>query len=108
VSHLKITAHDKIRLPTLHTPFDIIFIDADKKDYIEYYDMIMEHKLLAQNGIIVADNVLAHGQTVDASAGKDSAELRKFNDHIAEVTSRYNHMLINVGRPRRRLRSSDV
>jgi len=76
-------------LPTLHGPFDIIFIDADKKDYIEYFDMIMERKLLAQDGIIVADNVLAHGSTADSNSkannAKDSAELRKFNDHIAEV-----------------------
>jgi predicted O-methyltransferase YrrM len=54
--------------------------------------MIMERKLLAQDGIILADNVLALGCTVDSTVGKpnDSAqkngvELRKFNDHIAEV-----------------------
>lgn len=43
-------------LPTLHGPFDIIFIDADKENYIEYFDMIMERKLLAPDGIILADN----------------------------------------------------
>jgi caffeoyl-CoA O-methyltransferase len=79
-------------LPTLHGPFDIIFIDADKKDYIEFYDMIMERKLLAQDGIILADNILARGCTVDSNVGthldsavRNGAELRKFNDHIAEV-----------------------
>ena len=79
-------------LPTLHGPFDIIFIDADKKDYIEYYDMIMERKLLAQGGVVLADNVLAHGCTVDPKIGtpqdtavQNGAELRKFNDHIAKV-----------------------
>ena len=76
----------------MHGPFDIIFIDADKKDYIEYYDMIMDRKLLAQDGIILADNVLASGCTVDSNVGtppdaavRNGAELRKFNDHIAEV-----------------------
>lgn len=80
-------------LPNLHGPYDIIFIDADKKDYVEIYDMIMERKLLAQDGIILADNVLALGCTVDsnvrtphASAVRNGEELRKFNDHIAEVT----------------------
>jgi predicted O-methyltransferase YrrM len=80
-------------LPTLHGPFDIIFIDADKRDYIEYYDMIMERKLLASDGIIVANNVLSHGCTVDSNvttpqdpAVQDGAELRKFNDHIKQVT----------------------
>jgi len=52
----------------------------------------MERKLLAQDGIILADNVLALGHTVDSSAGnpqdtavQNGADLRKFNDHIAEV-----------------------
>jgi O-methyltransferase len=75
----------------LHGPFDIIFIDCDKHDYIELYDMIMDRKLLAQDGIILADNVLALGCTVDSkldtpghdSAIRNGAELRKFNDHIA-------------------------
>lgn len=83
-----------ISLPNLHGQFDIIFINADKKDYIEYYDLIMERKLLAQGGIILADNVLSLGCTVDSKMGapqspavRDGAELRKFNDHIAEVLS---------------------
>ena len=71
----------------------------------------MERKLLAQDGIIVADNILAHGQTVENNAGnaKDSASLRKFNDHIAEVPhpTPFHHMLI-PGWPRRRLRPPDV
>jgi len=56
--------------------------------------MIMERRLLAQNGIIVADNVLSQGCTVDSavnphtdSAIKNGAELRKFNRHIKEVHS---------------------
>ena len=61
--------------------------------------MIMERRLLAQDGIILADNVLALGCTVDSSVGKpndsaqkNGAELRKFNDHIAEVArSHGNH-----------------
>jgi hypothetical protein len=91
-SHIRILEGDALEtLPTLHGPFDIIFIDADKKDYIEFYDMIMERRLLAQDGIILADNVLALGCTVDSTVGKpndsaqkNGAELRKFNDHIAE------------------------
>jgi predicted O-methyltransferase YrrM len=54
--------------------------------------MIMERKLLAQDGLLLADNVLAQGCTVDSSAGnpqdstvRNGVELRKFNDHIAEV-----------------------
>lgn len=91
-SHIRIIEGNAIEtLPTLHGPFDIIFIDCDKQDYIELYDMIMDRKLLAQDGIILADNVLALGCTVDSkldtpghdSAIRNGAELRKFNDHIA-------------------------
>jgi len=91
-SHIRIIEGDALEtLPTLHGPFDIIFIDADKENYIEYFDMIMERKLLAPDGIILADNVLSNGCTVDSSAGnaqetavRNGAELRKFNDRIAE------------------------
>jgi predicted O-methyltransferase YrrM len=83
-----------LSLPILHGPFDIIFVDADKQDYIEFYDLIMERRLLAQDGIIVADNVLSQGCTVDSavkpqtdSALKNGVELRKFNDHVKEVRS---------------------
>lgn len=83
---------DVYSIPTLHGPFDIIFIDTEKKEYTEVYDMIMERKLLAQDGIIVADNVLAKGCTVDSKVGnpldstiQNGVELRKFNDHIAKV-----------------------
>ena len=54
--------------------------------------MIMERKLLAQDGIILADNVLSLGCTVDSKIGapqdpavRNGAELRKFNNRIAEV-----------------------
>jgi predicted O-methyltransferase YrrM len=52
----------------------------------------MDRKLLAQGGIILADNVLSLGCTVDSEMGapqspavRNGAELRKFNNHIAEV-----------------------
>jgi predicted sulfurtransferase/predicted O-methyltransferase YrrM len=41
--------------------FDVIFLDGDKKRYIEYYDFILEHKLLSGGGIMIADNVLWKG-----------------------------------------------
>lgn len=68
-------------------------MDSDKKDYVDFYDIIMERRLLAPDGIILADNILALGCTVDSNVGtphdsavRNGAELRKFNAHIAEVT----------------------
>ena len=67
-------------------------MNADEKDYVDYYDVIMERKLLGQAGIIVADSVLALGCTVDSNYGaphdsavRNGAELRKFNYHISQV-----------------------
>lgn len=53
-------------LKTLRGPFDVIFIDADKQNYLAYYRRAME--LLAPTGIILIDNVLWSGDVLDDSA----------------------------------------
>jgi caffeoyl-CoA O-methyltransferase len=42
--------------------FDLIFIDADKKEYVQYFQIILDHNLLASHGIICVDNTLMQGQ----------------------------------------------
>ncbi len=42
--------------------FDLIFIDADKKEYIDYFKLILDGKLLATGGLILVDNTLLQGQ----------------------------------------------
>ncbi|MBW4433484.1 MAG: class I SAM-dependent methyltransferase [Pelatocladus maniniholoensis HA4357-MV3] len=42
--------------------FDLIFIDADKKEYVQYFQIILDKNLLASNGIICVDNTLMQGQ----------------------------------------------
>ena len=42
--------------------FDLVFIDADKKEYIEYFQMLLDTNLLAPNGFICVDNTLLQGQ----------------------------------------------
>ncbi|MCC5662700.1 class I SAM-dependent methyltransferase [Nostoc sp. CHAB 5784] len=55
-------------LETLHKlaakkeSFDLIFIDADKKEYVEYFQIILDSHLLAANGLICVDNTLLQGQ----------------------------------------------
>lgn len=55
-------------LETLHKlaarkeSFDLIFIDADKKEYVEYFQTILEHHLLTKDGLICVDNTLLQGQ----------------------------------------------
>ncbi len=49
-------------LPTLHGPFDFIFIDADKETYVEYFEWAV--KLARPGSLIVADNVVRKGEVV--------------------------------------------
>jgi caffeoyl-CoA O-methyltransferase len=61
--------------------FDFIFIDADKGNYIEYYERGL--RLLRPGGLVAADNVLFHG-TVDDPANRDpdTVAIREFNSHL--------------------------
>lgn len=61
-------------------PFDLVFIDADKTPYIDYYERAM--CLLADRGIIAVDNVLWSGRVLDPESDSDRA-LAAFNDHVA-------------------------
>ena len=61
--------------------FDMIFIDADKFNYKEYYEKSL--KLLNRNGLIVIDNVLWHGEVADETKlDKYTLYMRKFNKHV--------------------------
>ena len=61
--------------------FDLIFIDADKENYLNYYETSIE--LINRNGLIVIDNVLWHGEVADNSKNdKFTNIIRKFNTHI--------------------------
>jgi caffeoyl-CoA O-methyltransferase len=63
--------------------WDLVFIDADKTSYINYYEMVVP--LLAKDGIIIADNVLFHGQVLEAPLkGKNAKALHAFNQHVQQ------------------------
>lgn len=57
-------------IPTFDITFDIIFIDADKKNYAAYYDMVFDK--VKSGGYIIADNVLWSGKILDAPEKMDS------------------------------------
>lgn len=67
-------------LKTLAGPFDLIFIDADKGNYSNYYDSALP--LLAPSGIIAVDNVLWSGKVLDPKEPDDHA-IVAFNAHVA-------------------------
>ena len=65
---------------SLEGPFDLVFIDADKTPYVDYYERAMD--LLADHGIIAVDNVLWSGRVLEPESDSDRA-LAAFNDHVA-------------------------
>ena len=69
-------------ISTLHEEWDIVFIDADKTGYIDYYELTLPH--VKQNGLIIADNVLFHGEVLEESIkGKNAKAIHAFNAHVA-------------------------
>jgi len=65
----------------LDGPFDLVFIDADKANYPDYYEAVLP--LLADRGLIVADNVLWSGRVLDpADQTDDTVAIRQFNDRV--------------------------
>lgn len=69
-------------IATLEGPFDLVFIDADKPNYRNYYEAVLPK--LAERGLIAIDNVLWSGNVADASVSDENTDaLRAFNDHVA-------------------------
>ena len=61
--------------------FDLIFIDADKENYLKYYESCMN--LINKKGLIVIDNVLWHGEVADnTNNDKFTNIIRDFNNHV--------------------------
>ena len=87
----KFNEHKKIHLhlgkaldiiPTLPYKWDLVFIDADKTGYINYYEMVLP--MLRDNGLIIVDNVLFHGQVLEQPLkSKNAKAIDAFNKYIA-------------------------
>jgi caffeoyl-CoA O-methyltransferase len=67
-------------IATLSGPFDFVFIDADKPNYVNYYEAALP--LLSARGVIVADNVLWSGEVTDPKDDNGRA-LAAFNAHVS-------------------------
>lgn len=68
-------------IPSLDEKWDIVFIDADKMNYINYYHLVFEQVKIG--GYIIADNVLWSGKVADETKNdKDTMLLRAFNDLV--------------------------
>lgn len=83
-------ALDTIR--TFSEPFDLVFIDADKRNYLNYYEATLP--LLADRGIIAVDNVLWSGRVLDPRDDNDRA-IAAFNDHV-QADERVDNVILTV------------
>ena len=70
-------------VPGLRETWDLVFIDADKESYIEYFKLVLPN--LRKNGFILADNIFFHGQVLaDVVKGKNPQAIKRFNEFIRE------------------------
>ncbi len=73
-------------IPALNETWDIAFIDADKTGYIDYYGLILPK--IRRNGLIIADNVLFHGQVLEEGiSNKNAKAIHAFNEHVKNDNS---------------------
>jgi predicted O-methyltransferase YrrM len=78
----------------LSEKWDLIFIDADKVNYINYYELTLP--LLKMGGFILVDNVLFHGEVLEENiTGKNAKAIHTFNAHL-EKDDRIEHVLVTV------------
>jgi len=68
-------------IPEINETFDLIFLDADKENYINYFNCIINK--LNKSGVILADNVLWSGKVIDKNQQDNTTNiLRRFNDMV--------------------------
>ena len=89
------TAKDKIILhtgnaleiiPALDEVWDLVFIDADKVNYINYYKLILPR--VKSGGVIIADNVFFHGEVLqEVVKGKNAIAIQAFNEFVQQDNS---------------------
>jgi caffeoyl-CoA O-methyltransferase len=81
-------------IPALADIWDLVFIDADKVNYINYYELTLPR--LKKGGFILADNVLFHGEVLQENiTGKNAKAIHAFNEHVA-ADERVQHVMITV------------
>jgi caffeoyl-CoA O-methyltransferase len=81
-------------LAAIDGPFDLVWIDAWKHDYPEYYEAVLPK--LADHGVIVADNVLRSGNVIDPHVNDESTvALRQFADDV-QADPRVDNAMLTV------------
>ena len=75
--------------------FDIVFIDADKTNYTNYYENVIQ--LIKKEGLIIVDNVLWHGEVADENNNEKFTNIiREFNTHVKN-DNRVEQIILPIG-----------
>jgi predicted O-methyltransferase YrrM len=91
--HLHI-GNAKDLIPTLEYTWDLVFIDADKPSYIDYYELVVPK--MRSGGVILADNVFFHGDVLQETiSSKNGKAIQAFNEHVMNDT-RTEQVLVSV------------
>lgn len=80
-------------IPTLQETFDFVYIDADKINYKNYYDLILPK--VRSGGLIVADNVLRNGEVLENNPSESTKAIKTFNETVLQDT-RVENVLLTV------------
>jgi len=81
-------------IPQLEHDFDLVFIDADKKNYINYYKEIFPK--VKVGGMIIADNVLWSGKVVDQDAQDPDTQLLRYFNLMIQEDARVSNILLPI------------
>jgi caffeoyl-CoA O-methyltransferase len=75
--------------------FDFVFIDADKKEYIDYFNILLDRQLIADNGLICVDNTLYQGQVYlpEEKRSANGRAIAQFN-HLVDRDDRVEQVLL--------------
>lgn len=88
-----ITGHALRIIPKLDLTFDLVFIDADKHNYSNYYDLVFDK--VPAGGWIIADNVLWSGKVTESEKDKDTKAIDAFNKKV-QSDSRVENVIMSV------------
>ena len=82
-------------IPAINQSFDLVFIDADKREYCDYYRLVFDH--IPVGGFILADNILWDGKVVDPDAANEEQTrgILDFND-LVQNDSRVKNVILPV------------
>ena len=82
--NMNLLNYEEVQFPGLGLKFDMVFIDADKRRYKDYYDMVFPY--VNPGGYIIADNTLWDGHVLETPPVKDpqTRGIMEFNDFVAQ------------------------